>query len=88
MVADRLPPVSPNGTDVGIADDDADLLERHAELVGGDLSEGRLVALAVGHLAGEQRDHAVFLEPKAHGLKAHGAGSPRLARARSGLDER
>jgi len=31
MVADRLPPVSPNGDDVAVADDDADLLERHAE---------------------------------------------------------
>src|SRR5580700_12028667 len=58
--------------DVAVADYDANLLERHAELVGGDLGQGRLVALAVRHLPGEQRDDAVFLEPEAHGLKAHG----------------
>ena len=60
MVADRLPPVNPNGTDVAVPDDDADLLERHAELVGGDLRERGLVALPVRHLAGEQRQDAVL----------------------------
>ena len=60
----------PERDDVAVADDDADLLERHAELVGGDLGQGRLVALAVRHLPGEQRDDAVFLEPEAHGLHA------------------
>ncbi len=76
----------PERDDVAVADHDADLLERHAELVGGDLGQGRLVALAVRHLAGEQRDDAVFLEPEAHGLIAQGAVGP--PRARSGLDER
>ena len=72
-----------------VADHDAYLLERHAELVGGDLGQGRLVALAVRHLAGEQRDDAVFGELEAHRLHAHGAAGPlRRARARSGLDER
>ena len=75
--------------DVSVADYDANLLERHAELVGGDLGQGRLVALAVRHLAGEQRDDAVFLEPEAHGLHAHRAAGPlRRPRAGSGLDER
>ena len=55
IVADRLPPVKPEGDGVTVADDDADLLEGHAELVGGDLGEGGLVALPVRHLAGEQR---------------------------------
>src|SRR5262249_14133660 len=63
----------PERDDVGVTDDDADLLERHAELVGSDLGKGRLVALAVRHLPGEQHNHAVLLEPKAHGLHAHRA---------------
>src|SRR5262249_13011760 len=75
--------------DVGVADYYADLPERHAELVGGDLGQGRLVALAVRHLPGEQRNDAVFLEPKAHGLGAQrAAGTVGRARAGSGLDER
>ena len=53
IVAARLPPVKPERDDVAVADDDPDLLERHAELVGRDLGERRLVALAVRHLAGE-----------------------------------
>ena len=72
-MADRLPPVIPNGTDVAVADDDADLLEWHAEFVGGDLGEGGLVALPVRHLAGEQRQDAIFREPQAHVLQAHRA---------------
>ena len=79
----------PERDDVAVADDDADLLERHAEFVGGDLGQRRLVALAVRHLAGEQHDDAVFLQPQAHGLKAHGTARPLgRARAGSGLDER
>ena len=39
----------------GVAVDDLDLLDRHAELVGDDLGEGRLVALAVAVRAGEDR---------------------------------
>ena len=72
----------------GVADDDPDLLEWHAELVGGDLGEGGLVALPVRHLAGEQRHDAVVREREPHELQAHRAAA-RLggARAGSGLDE-
>ncbi len=67
IVAARLPPVpKPDRRGVAVADDDAHLLERHAELVGCDLGERRLVALAVGHLRGEHRHDAVGLEPHAH----------------------
>ena len=43
---------------VRVALDDLDLLERDLQLVGGDLREGRRVALALGHRAGEHRDTA------------------------------
>ena len=67
----------------------SDLLEGHADLVRGDLSERRLVALPVRHLRGEHRHHAVGLEADAHLLGAHhpAAAAP-FARARGGLDER
>ena len=35
---------------LGVAVDDPDVVEGHAHLVGGDLGQGRLVALAVGRL--------------------------------------
>ena len=51
IVAARLPPVpKPERRAVAVADDDPDLLERHADLVGRDLGERRLVALPVRHL--------------------------------------
>ena len=73
---------------VAVPDDDPDLLEWHAELVGGDLGEGGLVALPVRHLAGEQRHDAVFREREPHELQAHRpAARFGGARAGSGLDE-
>ena len=42
----------------GVAVDDVDLGDRHAELVGDELREGRLVALAVAVRAGEDGDAA------------------------------
>ena len=43
---------------VGVAEDDVDVLERHAEPLGDDLSEGRLVSLAVIVRADQHRDLA------------------------------
>ena len=67
-LAHRRRPAAP-GTDgverrqPGVAVHDPDRLEGHAELVGRDLGQGRLVALAVGRLAGEHHEGAVGLEP-------------------------
>ena len=52
--------------DPRVAEAHGDVPRRHAELVGRDLGEGRLVALAVGHLLDVDADAAVDLE--------HGAG--------------
>ena len=56
----------PERDHVAVADDDPDLLERHAELVGRDLGERGLVALPVRHLAGEHGHGAVGVEPQPH----------------------
>ena len=70
----------PERDDVGVADDDAHLLEWHAELVRGDLGESRLVALAVRHLAGEQHDDAVLVEPEPHELRCPSGRCPPVER--------
>ena len=55
----RLPPVPlPIGTRRGVAVADHDLVEVHAEVVGDDLRERRLVPLAVGRGAGVGGDRA------------------------------
>ena len=81
----------PEGDGVAVADDDADLLERHAELVGGDLGEGGLVALPVRHLAGEQQvtmpssasrrrmDSRPIAPPEPSGARGPGAASMKVA---------
>ena len=64
---------------VGVAKDDIDVLERHAEFLANDLREGGLVALAVtvranehGHLAGRMHAHGrAFVEAAA---RAEAAG--------------
>ena len=64
--ADRLRPAAERADallhDAGVAVVDADVLERHPELVGEHLRERRLVALAVGRGAGGGADAAVALD--------------------------
>ena len=79
----------PHRRAVGVTCDDSDLLERHTDLVGRDLRERRLVALPVGHLRGEDRHHAVGLEPHPHLLGSHDpAATALLAWAGRGFDVR
>ena len=84
-------PASPGSDQVerrgtGVAVDDPDALEGQGELVGGQLGQGGLVALPVGHLAGEDGDRAVGLQPGVGLLvasgrrpRAQGAGEVRRA---------
>ena len=81
--------------DARVAVAHADLLDRHAELVGRDLGQRRLVALAVGHLLGVHRHGAVGLEHRARRLAPdHPAAAARhdrlleVGRSRRRLDER
>ena len=80
--------------DARVAVADADLLERHAELVGRDLGQRRLVTLTVGHLLGVHRHGAVGLEHRARRLAPHHPAGPRhhrlleVGRSRRRLDER
>ena len=67
----------PHRDDVGVADDDAHLIERHPELVGGDLGQRGLVTLAVRHLAREDGHGAVLFEPEPHLLGAHDSSALR-----------
>ena len=60
---------------LGVAGDDADALERHSELVGGQLRQRGVVALAVGRLAGEDGQRAVGLEAGGRPLRAPGRGA-------------
>ena len=48
--------------ELGVAVDDPHVFERHAHLVGGDLRQRRLVALAVRGLCGDDEEVAVRLE--------------------------
>ena len=73
IAADRLPPVpaSPNGVIAVSPKRTRHLFDRDADLVGGELRERGLVALAVGHLLGDDRHPAVLLEHEARRLGAH-----------------
>src|SRR3546814_13560250 len=51
-----------HGDRAGVAMHDLDVLDRHAERVGDELGEGRLVALAVAVRAGEDGDRAGRVE--------------------------
>src|SRR5262249_26256311 len=55
---------------VGVALDVIDLVRVEPEAVADDLLENRLVALALGDAAGEQRDRAGLVEPYLGALKA------------------
>ena len=59
--------------DLGVAVQHLDVLERHAEPVGDDLAERRLVALAVRARAGDDLDLAGGQHPHARVLPAAGA---------------
>ena len=59
--------------DLGVAVEDLDVLERHAEAVGDDLAERRLVALAVRARAGDHLDLAGRQHPDGRVLPAAGA---------------
>ena len=52
-------------------------VDRHAELLGDDLREGGLVALAVAVRAGEHRDAAGRMHPHVGDLVESGAGAER-----------
>ena len=65
--------VEPAVRDLGVAVQHLDVLERHAEPVGDDLAERRLVALAVGARAGDDLDLAGGEHPHARVLPAAGA---------------
>src|SRR5262249_15352418 len=67
---------------VGVADDDPDVLERDADLVGGDLGGRRLDALAVRHLARVDDHDAVLGELHAHLLAGPGHGLARVGPGR------
>ena len=64
------------------------MVEGHAHLVGGDLGQGGLVALAVRRLGGDHRQVPVGFEPDLGLLAAeHAAAEPHLRRPGGGLDE-
>ena len=69
-----------HGRDVGVAEDDMDVLELDAQLVDGDLGERRLVALAVRLLAGDDLDDAVVLDRDVRDLVAEDAVARRRSR--------
>ena len=72
--------------DIGVAHHDPHVLERHAELVGRDLRQRRLVALPVGHLPREHAHRAVAVQPGADVLgaeRAVAAEAPARPRCRS-----
>src|SRR4051794_28757374 len=65
------------------------MFERDADLVGGDLGEGGLVALAVRSLGGDDGDSAVGFDPYPGLLTAERAAvGAELGRPGCGLDER
>ena len=80
----------PNGVFAGVAVDDLDLLDRHAELVRHELGEGRLVALAVAVRAGQDLDVAGRVEPELRRLPQADTGAQRADHRRrrdaAGLD--
>ena len=75
IVAAREPPVpiSAERRELRVAVDDADVVERDAELRRRDLRERRLVALAVRRLGRDDRQVPVGLEPCDRALVAAGA---------------
>ena len=89
MVADRLPPVSPNGT-TSLSPTTTRTCSN-----GTPNSSAAIWARVVwwlwpcGIWPVNSATMPSSVEPEAHGLKAHGSAGPlRRARARSGLDER
>ena len=70
--------------DLGVAVQDLDVLERHAELVGDDLAERRLVPLPVRGGAGDDLDLAGGQHPDRRGLPAARAVGQRAQQPRRG----
>src|SRR3546814_17574408 len=73
------------GDRAGVAVHDLDVLDRHAERVGDELGEGRLVALAVAVRAGEDGDRAGRVETHLRRFPEADAG-PQRAHHRRGRD--
>src|SRR5690606_29337922 len=69
---------------VGVAVDDRDLLERHAEALRDELREGGFVALAVAVRAGQHLDRADCVDSHLGRLPQADAGPERAYRGRRG----
>ena len=67
-----------------VADDDVDPIERHTELVGGDLGQRGLMTLAVRHLGREHAHGAVPFQAHPDQLVAHEAAASAARRPRPG----
>ncbi len=76
--------------DARVAVDDADVLERHAELVGAELCQRRLEPLSVRVLAREDREAAVRLDARLRPLRRHPEAGDlgEVVGSRRGLDQR